>query len=150
MERELTRVDRRSGYWNEEKETMSARARAAYQTRWLARLIEHAWDKAPGVRRRLEHARIKAPEIRGVDDLVRLPVIKKSEMPDLQRADPPFGGFCTVPLSQVRKIFVSPGPIMEPMGPELGAWHLEAGLYAGGFRPGDVVLNTFSYQLVPA
>jgi phenylacetate-CoA ligase len=24
------------------------------------------------------------------------------------------------------------------------------GLYAGGFRPGDVVLNTFSYQMVPA
>src|SRR5712691_8587020 len=71
-------------------------------------------------------------------------------MPDLQKADPPFGGFCTVPLARVRKIFFSPGPILEPMGPEVGGWHLETGLYAGGFRRGDVVLNTFSYQLVPA
>jgi phenylacetate-CoA ligase len=36
------------------------------------------------------------------------------------------------------------------MGPELSAWHAETGLYAGGFRPGDVVLNTFLYHLVPA
>jgi phenylacetate-CoA ligase len=146
----VNKVDRRSGYWNEQKETMSARARAAYQAKWLANLIEHAWDKAPGVRRRLEHARIQPSQIRGVDDLVRLPIIKKSEMPDLQKADPPFGGFCTVPMAKIRKIFVSPGPILEPMGPEISEWHAETGLYAGGFRPGDIVIDTFLYHLVPA
>jgi phenylacetate-CoA ligase len=36
------------------------------------------------------------------------------------------------------------------MGPELSAWHGETCLYAGGFRPGDVVISTFSYALVPA
>ncbi len=143
-------ADRRRGYWDRAKETFSASARRRYQGRWLARLVAHAWERAPGVRRRLERAGLAPGDFRGEADLARLPVIKKAEMPDLQRADPPFGGFCTVPLSQVRKIFLSPGPIMEPMGPEVGAWHLEAGLYAGGFRPGDVVLNTFSYQLVPA
>jgi len=81
---------------------------------------------------------------------VRLPIIKKSEMPDLQKADPPFGGFCTVPMTKIRKIFVSPGPILEPMGPEISEWHAETGLYAGGFRPGDIVIDTFLYHLVPA
>src|SRR5205085_1855714 len=80
----------------------------------------------------------------------RLPVIKKSAMPDLQKADPPFGGFCTVPLARIRKIFVSPGPIFEPMGPEVSGFHAETGLFAGGFRPGDIVINTFSYHLTPA
>ena len=61
----MNKVDRRSGYWNKEKETMSTAARATYQARWLARLIEHAWQKAPGVRRRLEHARVKTAEIHG-------------------------------------------------------------------------------------
>jgi phenylacetate-CoA ligase len=102
------------------------------------------------MRRRLEHARVKPEQVRGVDDLVRLPVIKKNEMPDLQKADPPFGGFCTVPMAKIRKIFVSPGPILEPMGPEISEWHAETGLYAGGFRPGDIVLDTFLYHLVPA
>ena len=146
----MNTMDRRSGYWNKEKETMSAAARAEYQARWLAQLFQHAWDKAPGVRRRLEHARVRPADVRGVDDLARLPVIKKSEMPDLQKADPPFGGFCTVPMAKIRKIFVSPGPILEPMGPEISEWHAETGLYAGGFRPGDVVLDTVLDHLVPA
>jgi len=55
-----------------------------------------------------------------------------------------------VPPAKIRRIFVSPGPILEPMGPELSAWHAETGLYAGGFRPGDVVVDTFLYHLVPA
>jgi phenylacetate-CoA ligase len=102
------------------------------------------------VRRRLERAGLTPRDLRGVDDLARLPVIKKSEMPDLQKADPPFGGFCTVPLARIRRIFVSPGPIFEPMGPEFSEFHAETGLYAGGFRPGDIVLNTFAYHLTPA
>lgn len=146
----MTTSDRRAGYWNREKETMSAAARERYQARWLGRLLEHAWEKAPGVRRRLQRAGLGPADLRGPDDLARLPVIKKSEMPDLQKADPPFGGFCTVPIEKVRRIFVSPGPILEPMGPEISAWHAEAGLYAGGFRPGDIVLNTFLYHMVPA
>ncbi len=143
-------MNRRAGYWHRERETMSAGAREQYQARWLGRLLEHAWVTAPGVRRRLERAGLTARDFRSTDDLARLPVIKKSEMPDLQKADPPFGGFCTEPMSRIRRIFVSPGPILEPMGPELSAWHGETALYAGGFRPGDVVMNTFSYQLVPA
>ncbi|MGH7309157.1 MAG: phenylacetate--CoA ligase family protein, partial [Candidatus Rokuibacteriota bacterium] len=146
----MTTVDRRHGYWNREKETMSSAARARYQAGWLGRLLEHAWAKAPGVRRRLERARLRSADIRGLDDLARLPVIKKSELPELQKADPPFGGFCTVEPARIRRIFVSPGPILEPMGPELSAWHAETCLYAGGFRPGDVVLNTYLYHLVPA
>jgi phenylacetate-CoA ligase len=142
--------NRRAGYWNRERETMSPGAREGYQTRWLTRLVTHAWEKAPGVRRRLEQVKLTPADFRSTDDLARLPVIKKSAMPDLQKADPPFGGFCTEPMTKIRKIFVSPGPILEPMGAELSAWHAETCLYAGGFRPGDVVLNTFSYALVPA
>jgi phenylacetate-CoA ligase len=146
----VKKVDRRAGFWHRVRETMTPGARAAYQSRWLGHLVDHAWEKAPGVRRRLESAGLRPGDLRTPDALARLPVIKKSQMPDLQRADPPFGGFCTVPASRIRKIFVSPGPILEPMGPELGAWHGETCLYAGGFRPGDIVINTFQYQLTPA
>ena len=143
-------VDRRRGFWNQAKERQPAAERRRYQGQWLSRLLDLAWDRAPGVRRRLEAAGLGPGDIRGEDDLTRLPVIKKSQMPDLQKADPPFGGFCTVPLTRVRKIFVSPGPILEPMGPEISAWHAETALFAGGFRSGDIVIDTFLYQLVPA
>jgi phenylacetate-CoA ligase len=146
----MSPLDRRTGYWNRDKETLSPAAREQYQARWLAELLRHAWNEAPGVRRRLQAAGWASPEIRGADDLARLPVLKKSELPALQKTDPPFGGFCATPLSRLRRVFVSPGPILEPMGPELSAWHAETCLYAGGFRPGDIVLNTFLYHLVPA
>ena len=142
--------DRRAGYWNREREAMSAGARERYQIGWLTALLEHAWTNAPGLRRRLEQAGLAPKDFRSTDDLARLPVIRKSAMPELQKADPPFGGFCTVPLAKLRKIFVSPGPIFEPMGPEVSGFHAETGLFAGGFRPGDVVLNTFAYALTPA
>ena len=143
-------ADRRAGYWNRERETMSPGARERYQASWLTALIEHAWANAPGVRRRLQDAGLAPKNFRSTDDLARLPVIRKSAMPELQKADPPFGGFCTVPVAKLRKIFVSPGPIFEPMGPEISGFHAETGLFAGGFRPGDIVVNTFAYALTPA
>src|SRR3990172_6779117 len=186
-------VDRRSGYYDREKETMAPAARRRYQETWLRALVALAWERAPGVRRRMEVARLGPKDLGSLASLSRLPVIKKGAMPDLQKSDPPFGGFCTVPMKQIRRIFVSPGPIYEPLGPEVGGWHFdarlspppsggfcpapmkqlrrifvspgpiyeplgpevggwhfEAGLYAGGFRPGDVVLNTFAYHLTPA
>ena len=144
------REDRKSGYYDRAKETMSVSARRHYQATWLRELIELAWQRAPGMRRRLEAAGLTSNDVRDPDALARLPVLKKSQMPDLQQADPPFGGFCTLPIGKLRRIFRSPGPIYEPMGPEAGGFRAETGYYAGGFRPGDVVLQTFAYHLVPA
>lgn len=144
------KIDRKSGYYDRDRETMSAAARRRYQEAWLRELVALAWARAPGVRRRLEAAGLRPRDLSTLASLARLPVIKKSAMPDLQKAAPPFGGFCTVSPSQVRKVFVSPGPIFEPLGPEVGGWHAEVGLYAGGFRPGDIVIDTYAYQLTPA
>jgi phenylacetate-CoA ligase len=89
--------------------------------------------------------------VRSVADLTHLPVMKKAAMPDLQRADPPFGGFSTVPPRDIGAVFVSPGPIYEPFARrEWSPWRTETAAYAGGFRPGDVVVNTFLYHLTPA
>ncbi len=129
---------------------MAPAARHRYQETWLRALVKHAWERAPGVRRRMEAAGLRPKDLTSLEALSRFPVLKKSALPDLQKADPPFGGFCTVPMRKVRKVFVSPGPIFEPMGPEAGGWHAEVGLYAGGFRPGDIVLNTYAYHLTPA
>ena len=33
---------------------------------------------------------------------------------ELQKKNPPFGGFEGVPITEMRRIFISPGPIYEP------------------------------------
>lgn len=117
---------------------------------WLPAQLRHAYDNAPAVRRLMEQASVAPEDIRSVDDLVRIPVTTKDRLLEMQHADPPFGGFLAVDLDQLRHIFVSPGPLFDPQG------HAETGLgfqrafRAAGIGPGDIVLNTWSYHLVPA
>jgi phenylacetate-CoA ligase len=147
----MKQSDRLKGYYDRKRETMGPRARRAYQDRWVRVLVAHAWRRAPGVRRRLEAAGLRPAAVRTLADLDRLPVLKKAAMPDLQRADPPFGGFSATPRADLGAVFVSPGPIYEPFARrEWSPWRTETAAYAGGFRPGDVVVNTFLYHLTPA
>jgi phenylacetate-CoA ligase len=68
----------------------------------------------------------------------------------MQAEDPPFGGFLTVPVNQLKRIFMSPGPIYDPQGKAGSFWAWSEGFFAAGFRPGDIVINTFGYQMTPA
>jgi phenylacetate-CoA ligase len=81
--------------------------------------------------------------------LATLPVLRKAELPGLQRAALPFGGFVSDAPSAFGRLFTSPGPIFEPEATVSNPWRSARGLFAAGFRRGDVVLNTFSYHLTP-
>jgi len=81
--------------------------------------------------------------------LARLPVLRKSDLPTLQKLAPPFGGFVPAPIGSFGRLFTSPGPIFEPEATGHDPWHAVRAFFAAGFRPGDVVLNTLSYHLTP-
>jgi len=82
--------------------------------------------------------------------LAKLPVTRKSALMDLQKAALPFGGLNATPASGLARILVSPGPIYDPEGRRPDFWRTARGLFAAGFRAGDVVLNCYSYHLTPA
>ncbi len=114
------------------------------------------------LRSQLAHAKAHAPafaailadvdpeEIVDRRTLALLPVTRKSELIERQRAAPPFGGFAAVPTGALARIFSSPGPIYDPEGRGRDYWRMARALYAAGFRAGDVVHNCFSYHLTPA
>jgi phenylacetate-CoA ligase len=81
--------------------------------------------------------------------LAALPVLRKADLPALHKAAPPFGGFVAAPLGSFGRLFTSPGPIFEPEGARADPWRAARGLFAAGFRAGDVALNTFNYHLTP-
>ena len=83
------------------------------------------------------------------DALAKLPVLRKSELPALHRAAPPFGGFVASNAGSFGRLFTSPGPIFEPETAADDPWRGARAIFAAGFRPGDIVLNTFSYHLTP-
>lgn len=114
--------------------------------------MQWAYDHAPAVKNRFDEAGIEPAQIQNVADLQKLPVLPKDRLVAIQQANPPFGGMLGVPLNQVSHVFFSPGPIYEPaLPPDDPIWDVTvSALIRTGFRPGDVVLNSFSYHLVPA
>jgi phenylacetate-CoA ligase len=93
---------------------------------------------------------VHAHEITDRAALARLPVTRKSDLMVLQKGDLPFGGMTAVQVSQLARIFCSPGPIYEPQGDRQDFWGFARALYAAGFREGELVHNTFSYHFTPA
>jgi phenylacetate-CoA ligase len=81
--------------------------------------------------------------------LATLPVLRKSALPALQKAAPPFGGFSSTPVPKLGRLFTSPGPIYEAETGGGDEWRYARVLFAAGIRPGDIVLNCFSYHLTP-
>jgi phenylacetate-CoA ligase len=83
------------------------------------------------------------------DALAKLPVLHKSDLPQLQKDNPPFGGFNVTPPGKAKRLHMSPGPIFEPRGHAADAGGGARSLFAAGFRPGDIVHNSFSHHLTP-
>jgi phenylacetate-CoA ligase len=88
--------------------------------------------------------------------LARLPVTRKSDLHERQKAvraagGDVFGGFSTVGYgAQMPRLFASPGPIYEPEGTARDYWRMARAIFAAGFRPGELIHNCFSYHFVPA
>ena len=143
-------MDRDSGFFDRDLETMTPEGRGAYQGRRLREVLRVAADCTSHFPARLKAAGLSLDDLKSAKDLDRLPVLKKAGLPELQKQDPPFGGLLAVPAASLRRIFVSPGPIYDPCGSVPDYWRLARAFYAGGFRKGDIVLNTFAYHLTPA
>ncbi len=129
-------------------ETRSPKAREAALMAALPGQIAHAKRRAPGFSKILE--KIDPRKIASRKALAALPVTRKSDLGALQKELPPLGGLNATPVEKLAKLFISPGPIYEPEGIGRDWWRTARGLFAGGFRPGDRIANTFAYHFTPA
>ena len=93
---------------------------------------------------------VEPGDIASREALARLPVIRKSDLMTLQQSEPPLGGLNRLPVGEMSRLFVSPGPIAEPQGRRTDYWRTARALNAAGFQAGDIVLNCFSYHMTPA
>ena len=82
--------------------------------------------------------------------LARLPVTRKSDLHGLQAMQAPFGGLNATPVSQLSRVFMSPGPIFDPEGRGQDWWRFARPMYAAGVRAGGLLQNCFSYHFTPA
>ncbi|QRM27939.1 phenylacetate--CoA ligase family protein [Microvirga sp. VF16] len=130
----------------DDRETRSPAERDAALFARLPEILKQA-ARAPAYAERFNG--IDLDNIRSREALAALPVLRKAELPALQKAALPFGGFVSEAPGSFGRLFTSPGPIFEPEATTSDPWRSARGLFAAGFRRGDVVLNTFSYHLTP-
>jgi phenylacetate-CoA ligase len=119
--------------------------------RRMRELYGEAVTIAPALRERFEAARLSPRDLTSVETLNLLPVLQKERLLELQQLDPPFAGYLGCKPEEIGHIYVSPGPIFEPSLIEDRSGHgMDRMFAAAGIGPGDRVLNTWSYHLVPA
>ena len=120
------------------------------------------WAVMQALPRQIAHAKANAPAfatiLAGVDPgavtsraaLAAVPVTRKSDLGELQKASRPFGGLAALRRGEAARVFCSPGPIYEPESRLPDHWRLARALFAAGFRAGDLIHNAFAYHFTPA
>jgi phenylacetate-CoA ligase len=132
-------------------ETRSPSDREAAQMAALPGQLAHAKQNSVAFADILRDMDVSA--IRSRDALARVPVTRKTELLERQKAQrqrDAFGGFSTLLRGPaMSRIFASPGPIYEPEGATRDYWRAGRALFAAGFRAGELVHNSFSYHMTP-
>ncbi len=138
-------------------DALEARDPAAREAALLAALpgqIAHAQQNAPAFADILKN--VNAADITSRAALAKLPVIRKYELLEKQKASRAvggsvFGGFSAVSYGQqMPRVFSSPGPLYEPEGLRPDYWRMARAISAAGFEPGELIHNCFSYHFTPA
>ena len=128
-------------------ETRSAHERESALATQLAQQMAHAKANAPWFAETLRDVDARAVTSRAA--LARLPVVRKSDLIELQKKSRPFGGLAAAGWGRLGRVFSSPGPIYEPEGRAADYWRTARSLFAAGFRTGDLIHNSFSYHMTP-
>ena len=135
-------------------ETRDPATREAALLAALPGQIAHAQQNAPAFAEILKD--VNAADITSRNALAKLPVIRKYELLEKQKAaravgGSVFGGFSAVRYGQqMTRVFSSPGPLYEPEGSHPDYWRMARAIAAAGFESGELIHNCFSYHFTPA
>jgi phenylacetate-CoA ligase len=110
--------------------------------RRLAEVAVHS----PRIARQLQGIDVAA--LKSTADFAAVPLLRKSDLTELQRQDPPFAGIAKA-TSGFKRLFMSPGPIFEGEDHGEDPYGAKRAFTAAGVTADDIVLNCFSYHLTP-
>lgn len=136
-------------YFNQEIETMPRESLRKLQNKRLHNTIQYVYEQVPYYRETLDRIGVKPNDIQSVDDLPKLPFVKKQTLRDYY----PFG-LLAVPRENLMRIHASSGTTGKPtvvcytpndidVFAEVNARSLAA---AGG-KPGMILHNAYGYGL---
>lgn len=135
-------------------ETRDPADREADLLQMLPLQVAHAKLASPALAEILQD--VDPAQVNSRAALARLPVTRKHELLEKQLKSRSskgnvFGGFSVESFGiRMPRVFASPGPIYEPEGTARDYWRMARAIFAAGFRPGELIHNSFSYHFVPA
>jgi len=133
-------------------ETSSPETIRQLQGERLAALVRRSWDRIPFYRERWKACGLDPGDIRTADDILKLPVIRKSDFEESLRLHPPFGDyqgdFAAVRVQASSGTSGNPKPFFFTRND----WDIIARLWsrrfhAQGVREGDILQIVFAYTL---
>jgi phenylacetate-CoA ligase len=145
----MTRKDRTEGIYSR-REVLDPGERDKFYQLQLKDLLTYAYRYSEDVKKRFDRSQFDVEKFKNLNDLKHIPILKKKELIFLQSMGPRLGGLLTKDLGELRRIFLSPGPIFDPEDRNDDYWGWTESFYAAGFRTGDVSQITFSYHMAPA
>src|SRR5512138_1883761 len=87
-------------------ETMSTHERHLLLNARLAEHVDYVCRNSSAVRTILDRAGLTAGDIRTMEDLEKLPITRKVDLIELQKKNPPYGGFLAIPPQDVERVFI--------------------------------------------
>ncbi|MFO7817499.1 MAG: phenylacetate--CoA ligase family protein [Thermodesulfobacteriota bacterium] len=145
----MTRKDRTEGILSR-KEVLDEGERRKYYQIQLKELLTYAYRYSEDVKKRFDRAQFAVDKFAQLSDLKHIPILKKKELIFLQSMGPRLGGLLTKDIGELKRVFLSPGPIFDPEDKNENYWGWTEAFYATGFRSGDIAQITFNYHLTPA
>ena len=128
-----------------ENRTPSARETALFRD--LSHVLSVSKSRVPALRAQLKG--IDLAKLRTRADLACIPIRRRGDLLASQAETPPFGGYSATRVAALSQIFLGLDKLCSPAGTAKDWWSMARALYAAGLRKGDLVLNAFSYDLVP-
>ncbi|MFH1624790.1 MAG: phenylacetate--CoA ligase family protein, partial [Pseudomonadota bacterium] len=135
--------------FSDQKEWMPVEERERYVVDKFREVAIHAYENAPAMKKRFDEAGVDLSKIKSINDLEKIPIVTRDEFIEMQRKNPPFGGFLTVHHKELKRIYIHPGPQYETLA-DADIEHGLKALWKIGVRKDDIVINALSYHLVAA
>lgn len=136
-------------YWNEKIETMPKEELQVMQLELLQKLVKNTYRDSKFYRERMDAAGVKPEDIKTLDDIRKLPFMKKTDLRD-NYPDKLF----VRPYSELVRIHVSSGTTGKPTvvgytAKDLENWQesLDRGMMSFGMTKDDMIENAHGYGL---
>ena len=112
-------------------------------------MLSYAYRYSEDVKKRFDRAQFNVEKFKSLTDIKHIPILKKKELIFLQTMGPRLGGLLTKDIGELRRVFLSPGPIFDPEDRNDDYWGYTAGLLFRGLparrrRAGDLQLPSGS------